>query len=284
MIAHVRLISVILALSVLLTICPATLSAQFSWPRSFEGECIRIEYLMPTLAQDDPYVDISGYTLSLSGRVKIGERTLLTAEIPYVSTTMSISYPMFGISESETKSALGNIYVGLETIQDKGPVFWEVGMRLPTLSEKKSDAAMLAIFGDVNRWEAYVHHLLALQAALNYRNAYQSGIVLFFRTGPSIWIPTKSGANNDTEVFLDYGGGIGYENETIRVGGGVSGRVIITEEEFLFNDKRAYHHAELGVNVRLAQFRPAVFIRFPIEKELKDAISKTFGFSLAYVF
>jgi hypothetical protein len=191
---------------------------------------------------------------------------------------------MFGISESETKSALGNIYVGLETIQDKGSVFWEVGIRLPTISEEKSDAAMLAFFGDVNRWEAYVPHLLALQAALNYRDAYQSGFVLFFRTGPSIWVPTKSGGNGDTEVFLDYGGGIGYENETIRVGGGVSGRVIITEEEFLFNDKRAFHHAELGMSVRLAQFRPAVFVRFPIEKELKDVISKTFGFSLTYVF
>jgi hypothetical protein len=283
MFISMRVSSLTCGVCLLLLMLSSMLSAQFAWPRTADGSCIKIEYLAPSLAQNSSFMSVTGYTMSLSGHFRVGEGTFIAAEIPYTSTTVKYSNPYYGGTQSTTKSSIGNIYMGLEFVGEDPTIFGELGMRLPTISKDNMEASILGILGDANRWEVYVAELLAVQGAVNYHPVYESGVGLLFRIGPSVWIPTKGSGGNDTEVFIDYGAGVGFENETFRIGGGISGRAIVTEETFFF-DKRAVHHVEFGTNVRIAQFRPGVFIRIPLEKEVSDVISQTLGISLSYVF
>ena len=156
--------------------------------------------------------------------------------------------------------------------------YGEFGVRLPFASEANLGSAVGAITELVDRVEAFAPDVLALAAAYNDLHNTGGGFAVRARLGAVLDVPTEGGG---VELFALYSAQAWYEDETAAVGGGLSGRLLLTQGNLDLGE-RTLHQLALFANVTLGRWIPGLQMRFPIEDDFSRFVDLVVGLSLGY--
>jgi hypothetical protein len=186
-------------------------------------------------------------------------------------------YTYYTVDKNETQ--FGNLYLGMETVGELSSPMAEFGAWLPLAQDNKYDAAEYGMLTAFDRFEAFGHDLLTLSGKFGYRykNTEVPAITFKILAGPSYMIPDRG----DAELFADYNFDVWVRSEQFGVGFGFTGRAIITESDLSFGE-RTTHQAGVAADVTLGQMRLGGTLRLPLDSELSDAVSATYGLSLSF--
>ncbi len=210
------------ALAVFTIPAPRSARAQSLWIPRDRDRCAQIEFLEPGLELIDE--TFSTAALFLDARYSWASDLAFVVEVLF--TRFDGNYEFYIGDPYEEESAFGNPYLGREVGGNGSLVFGEIGARLPLMDDEKLHAAIPGTRSDVTRWDAFIANFVPVHAAINLREVSASGISTRLRLSPVLLIPTKPGY--DTDLFGVYAWQIGYEGQTIRVGGALSGRIFFT--------------------------------------------------------
>ena len=254
-------------LAVVLAAAAATpAAAQSLWMPRDTDYTISLEMLRPTLEGVDSGV-LSG-SFFLAGRAKLSPQVSFVGELPYVThSSRSVATDFNGneIIEDLSSSTIGNPYVGLETRIGSGPVFVEVGGRPPLTSDEEFEAVLTGIFSDVNRFPTFLPDVASIQAAFNLREVTPSKLAYRLRLSPMVAIPTGDN-NGDSELYAMYAFQIGYHGSAARVGAGMSGQALLTEDSGNLGE-RSRNQFEIHADFLPGAIRPGLDLRVPLGSE-----------------
>ena len=158
----------------------------------------------------------------LSARWRVSGPLVLRAEIPFINvgfkdqTVYVFGIPQFFDGTSENQ--FGNPLVGMEVGGLAFPLSGEFGVRFPVVDDEHFFSSEIGSYIDFNRFEAFSSNLWTFTAATNLEYKGPTGLLLRFRTGPSLFVPTESGS--DAELFADYAAQAGYQYRNWSVLGG----------------------------------------------------------------
>lgn len=249
------------------------LSAQTDWLRRTDGSSVAFEYLSPNFKAEASFFRISGFVLVASARVAIGEDLSLMVDLPYSQSTTEFSF--FGPTQTTTERAFANPYVGVEFSSPASNSFGTVGMFLPILKSNKIGAVTATVVGDYVHYGRYIPEYVNLHTGYYYHPRPESGLTFLLGGGPSVWIPT-GGGGSDTELFVDYRGGIGFMTGVLNLGVTLYGLWFVTQND-VFSSDAFRHHLQMEANARIGIFQPGLYMRIPLGSDLSDFITNTFG-------
>ncbi len=267
------LFAVSLALAAAAMMAPSALAQSLWMPRDHES-AVMLELLKPSFdGVDEEFASFSGF---------LGFRSAPKSKVSIVAEA-SIARLGYDDGFSQISSfSLGDIYVGMEYGPSAGPVFGELGVRLPTSSESEADARLTGVLSDVARWEAFLSKTISIQAAANYRRATTSGLYYRLRLSPTFAIPTENQfGGSDPELFAIYSGQLGMEMPAVRMGVGLVARTWISESDLSFSE-RTTTQLDAHVDFCSGSFRPGVDVKAPLDDELNDIVPVTVGVSFSY--
>lgn len=193
---------------------------------------------------------------------------------------MLANYPVahFGVDNeffNESETAIANPYVGFEFRRPGTSSFIELGGRVPLAPDDKLGALLYGTFADINRLGAFAPDLLTVTGKFNYYNENASNLIVRLRGGSTVLIPTDEG---DTELVLDYSAQVGYKGSQISVIGGLSGQLIVTEEDLDLGE-RTIHQLGASASLNLGSVRPGIHFWIPMDEDL-DFIDFVLGLNL----
>lgn len=270
-------------IAVAVFLLPFSLPAQSIWVDRSHNKTIALEILKPNLAGD--FYDNTTFPTSVmffSLHLPISNRLNVVGEFPLAHAGVDYGSDFSQFNESET--GIGNPYVGLEILNENSSFFTEIGVRAP-LTPESNLGTTVGWFADfIDRSEAFWPDVLSVIAAQNYRYHAPSGFTMRLRGGPSFWIYTGAEDTDEkVELFLLYSAQAGYESHNVRLMGGLSGRMIVTESDLNIGD-RTLHQFGASASVDLGRVRPGVQFRLPLDEDFGDFLDSVFGVSLAIEF
>lgn len=243
----------------------APAAAQSLWMQRDGDHTILLEMLRPSIE------DVDGKLLTgaffLSGRTKVSPGVSLVGELPYLrfaSSLLGTDVNGNEITVDLSSSTIGNPYVGMEAGLGSGPAFVEVGFRPPLASDEEYDAVLTGYFTDMTRLGGFLPNYASIQAGINLREVTDSKIMYRVRLSPMVAIPTKGGG--DSELFAMYSFQMGYHGTVARVGTGISGQALITEDTGNIGG-RTRTHLEIHADFLPGAIRPGLDLQLPIGGE-----------------
>ncbi|MFQ6113378.1 MAG: hypothetical protein ACE5NG_04715 [bacterium] len=247
------------------------LSAQTIWLNQGQDNSIAIEVLKPEFDGDDDFTFISTAWF-LSGRFSLGENVMIAGELPIAHGGIDTD---FGVDESQT--VIGNPYVGFEIRRQGSSMFAEIGVRPPLTPDDNPFASFVGLFSDFDRLEAFTPDILTVTGKVNYHRTNASKVVFRIRGGTALLINTE-GKGDDTELFLDYSGQVGYEGDQFSLIGGLTGRFLASEDGDL--GERTVLQLGLAASVGLRNVRPGIHLRIPLDDDLTGVLDLVAGLNL----
>ena len=146
----------------------------------------------------------------------------------------------------------------------------EVGIRLPVVGDG-SEAAGFGMNADpVERMEAHAPDVLPIYFGMNHRVRSEGGLAFRLRMTPVLWVYTEDYGDDNLELFFLHSVQAGYENETVTIGGGISGRFLATGDSSGFGNRSIYQ-VGLYSNFDFGTFMPGLQVRIPLDSDLRDA-------------
>ena len=247
-------------------VCLPDADAQSLWTQRSNRAGIRLEFLSPQFKTNSPGFSYSYSILTLSGRIPFGGVVAAIVEVPMVWETSR--NPISEISAND----IGNMFIGIEIGSPESWIFGEVGAR-PFLRQEMKTSMIGGYLGDFDRFEAYYREVTTYELALNVASTERKGFVYRIRVGPTIVTPES----NEGTTFIDYGAKAGYDDGSLSLYGGFTGRAS-TESG---SGKNVFHHLGFDLGYRLGSVRPAFFIRLPLDKEINETMPQTIGGSIS---
>jgi len=245
---------------------PTLAAAQSLWMQRDADHTVAFEFLRPNLDGVDS--DVLSGAFFLSGRAALSPRVALVGELPYVSHSSSTDGTDFlgnPIHVEVSSSTIGNPYVGMEARLGNGPAFLELGARPPLASDEEFEAFVTGFVSDVTRFGTFLPDAASIQAAINLREITPSKLVYRLRLCPTVLIPTGDN-NGDTELFAGYSFQIGYHGTVARVGGGMSGAALVTEDSGNLGS-RTRNQLEIHADFLPGAIRPGLDLHIPLGTE-----------------
>ena len=266
-----------------LALAAGRLPAQEMWLGPRDGPSIAVEAMqvnftwsgMLDLGQGGVQQDFGSTALFFTGRFPVWSGTALVMELP-VSYGSFTADNGFGNRESISDFAIGNPYVGLEGGRHGSSVFGELGVRLPVMSERKVASALVGLFSDLDRMDAFSPDIVTVSAFMNVRAGGDAGFRFRLRAGPMAWFASKSWVLDHPELYGAYAVQAGYAFRLVEVFGGITGRAILSESV----DHRFSDQAVLAAHLNLGRVEPGLSLRLPLDSGRKDLLSSTVGVSV----
>ena len=242
------------------------------------GPAVQLEALKPNARDLD--ISTASFTFYLSGRFAVGGENLLRLELPFVHYEEEDSYNPWGAWGGE--SAVGNPYLGLDLGNPDNGFQLEAGMRLPLLKKGSEAAAAGAMSDYTERIEAFLPNLMPLLLGANYHLRSEGGFGLRLRGAPVFWLWTGDSSSAENEIYLLYSAQAWYENRTVGIGGGLTGRYLVTSEGAEF-DETSLHQLAFFANFSFGSFIPGFQARYPLDDDLRNiGLETTYSFSLGW--
>ena len=237
-------------------------AAQSLWMTREGEQTIMLEMLRPSIED----VDQKFYSAAffVSGRATVMSNVAVVAELPYAnhkSTQLGTDFNGFEIVTETSSSTFGNPYLGIETRAASSPIFIEFGARIPLASDKQFPAFVTGYYSDVIRQDAFLPKITSIVAAFNLREVTPSKVAYRLRLSPVLAIPTEG--PGDTDLFAVYSFLVGYYGSHARIGGGMSGRALVTES-FYNLGYRTVNQVELHADFLSGALRPGLDLRLPL--------------------
>ena len=262
------------------------LFGQSSWTYRPTSSTISLAYFSPSFAQQpfSQFVQIQGWTMVLSGRVSLSERTYFVAAVPYLHSSMTFppspftiygSPATFGQDKSESK--IGNPYIGLEFGGAGSAVKGEIGLH-PKVYDENSIANISAGLSDIDLLEMCIADYYSIQGGVNFLTGEAIGFVGKARLGASHFIPTNDGGTSQT--LVDYSAGVGYRGEIVDMGFLYAGRTVTTGET-LVGSRKGVNYLTISIGARFESIRPEVSYKMPLDDEMKQITSYILGLGIA---
>lgn len=227
-------------------------------------------YLRPDLEEDVNLSFLSGvYDFSASIPVS-----------PKLNVVGSIPFATLSVEGSEGESSIGDIYIGLQQRLNSGPgKFFSVsmGVFLPTMSEDKFGPVLIGIYTNYYEFQKYLPNVLTIYGNLAYHRIKSNDFIFGVEIGPNILIPTKNGG--EAEVYVHYGLTAGYRFNYVDLKAELVGIGIITEDVDDFGD-RFINDLAFGIQLNRGSFRPGIFYKISLKKDVRDIIRGAFGIKL----
>ena len=224
--------------------------------------------------------DISLSTLSgvyqLYVNLPVSAKFNIIGNLPFVNTSYEVDYG-FG-KYNYDKNGLGNLFIGMQTnpeIIDNKRSIITFGIFLPTADEKASSGGVLTNYYDIQK---YFANTLGLYFNYAYQHINRNGINFGLEIGPNIIIPTKD-EGSETEAFLHYGVGLGYQIEKILVSAEFLGIGIVTQDVDNFED-RLIHSLNFGGQWKGETITPKIYYRIYLKEEFRKTIDGVWGFGI----
>jgi len=237
--------------------------AQSSWLSADGNPPASVEILKP-----DTYYEETTFLSTIwfvSGRAPLSGNVSAQAELPVVFFSHSEEFSHHYGSHSET--LIGNPYIGVRVDDPGGRWYGAVGLRIPVVPDDKQYAGFYGRRADWDRAEAFASDLLAISGELGAKVYNQAGTSVNLFAGPAFWFPTGDAEGEDTEVFLDYGLQFWVESEAARVGAGLTGRLLVSEDKGGLGDW-TIHQFGFAANFGSGTFRPGFHLRVPLDNDL----------------
>lgn len=246
------------------------LHSQSIWLDFEEQRTVALEILKPRFEGDETSLFTS--VVFATVYIPINDKVRVIGELPLAH---------FGSDATDkSENTFGNPYAGLELHFPDAPFYAELGLRVPISpdeKEKNGNAALTGFFTElVDRMEAFVSDAMPITAILNYRHASVKGWVVRLRMGPSLWIAT--GKREDLELSLNYGAQTWFKENKLRLGFGLTGRVILSRSG-TFN-QRSVHQLGVNAEVQTGLARPGLYLRVPFDKDWSDIVSFVVGLKM----
>jgi hypothetical protein len=251
-------------LATVVATAPSPAAAQPLWMPRESDHTITLEMLRPNLEDVDAKFLSAAYFLS--GRVAVSPTVAVVGELPFSNHKSSyMSTDSFGneILEEVSSATIGNPYLGLEARVASGPVFVEFGARPPLASDEEDEAVITGIYSDATRWAAFLPDFVLVEAAFNVREVTPSKIAYRLRLSPVLAIPTEGGGL-DPELFAIYSFLIGYHGSKARIGGGMSGQALVSED-FGNLGQRTVNQLEIHADFLSGSLRPGLDLHLPLD-------------------
>lgn len=256
------------------------LSAQSIWKPHISDNYFAIEFLKPDFQESIKTTEGTS-VLYFSGQYKLSDGIRIVGELPIAHGEFQSDF-MFSSSFRKNQTAIGNPYVGIILNKNDSPLNGQIGVRLPVFDEDKFVAATVGLVTDFDRVEAFLHDIVTISGKINYRSTGESNLVAVLGVGPTVWLNTKDLADESMELWLDYGGKIGYKTDSFTVMGGISGRFNPTEKDLAFGE-RSFHQGGITVSVPFGRTLLGAHLRVPID-DLGDTIDFILGVNFAFLF
>ena len=244
-------------------------AAQSLWMQRDGDHTVLLELLRPNIEEVNSEL-LSG-AFFLSGRTRVSSGISLVGELPYLrhaSSFMGTDMDGNEVMVELSSSTIGNPYVGMEARLGSGPAFLEVGGRPPFASDEEPDedpdAVLTGFLSDVTRMGAFLPDVASIQVGINLREVTESKLAYRVRLSPMVAIPSQSGA--DPELFAMYSFQIGYHGSLARMGAGMSGQALVTED-FGNLGNRTRNHLEIHADFLPGAIRPGLDVQLPFGSE-----------------
>ena len=260
-------------------VAPTPAGAQSLWMQRDADHTVSLEFLRPSLEGADS--DLLSGAFFLTGRAALSPRIAIVGELPYVSHSSTQTGTDFlgnEITTSVSSSTIGNPYVGMEARLGNGPAFLELGARPPLASDDEFEAFVTGFTSDVTRTMTFLPDVASIQMAINLREITPSKLAYRVRLCPTVAIPTEG--SDDVELFTMYSIQIGYQGSAVRVGGGMSGEALVTED-FGNLGSRTRNQLELHADFLRGSIRPGLDLHIPLGTEA-DLVPAVVGVSVSW--
>lgn len=235
------------------------LQAQFYWfDDKGERAAVRAEFARPFISGADLKALTGGLFLSASG--KFGQSTRLEAEVPLA---------LGGLEGTSSTFTVGNPYLGLRLHQPGKRFSTQLGVRFPLMTDlslKSVVAVSAAAASDPDREESFFSKTVTARGGIELHPSPSATLLTGFRVGTSVFIPTEGGS---VEAFLDYGGRIGIDNNSLLAALALTGRWLVTSDDGGLAD-RTQHQITGSVDLRRGPVRPGVLFRIPLDQSDVD--------------
>jgi hypothetical protein len=277
--------SILGPLAFLLALHAAPAAAQSLWIPRDRDHAVMLEYLRPS--QEGIDGDLFSGAAFLSGRFSLSPHAALLVELPFarergVANGTGLNYyPYYLVypPSAAGRSSVGDPYLGVESKPRSIPIFWELGIRLPLASDAYTNrpARITGMFADVTRSDAFVPHVVVVQAAFNVGEVTTSGIEYRLRLSPVLNLGTRD--YGSTEAYAAYAWQIGYHGTHARVGSAICGRIRFSNTYGNVARTNA-SQIELHADFLPGRVRPGLEFRLPLGQGA-DSVSAVLGGSVS---
>jgi hypothetical protein len=283
------------------------LFAQPAWMQPRKDNMLSFEWYK--VATADENTDFITGTYFLGVKFELSPEMKLVGELPFsyvsgdlVTTTTQNGVVVNSTSQEFSKFLLGNVYAGLEIGSEERPVFFEMGLRIPTMEDTPDypgltasedeyldylgyfSAMMIGLWSDIERYGAFMplgvsgdSKYITAQALMNYQpELSESGLGFRLRGGPLFFLPTGDG---NLEMALLYTGQGMFRTGPLYILGGITGLAPLTADDFDVSEDLA-HHLILGLSADLNGVFPGVQFRAPLDSNGKDYFNSTIVFQV----
>jgi hypothetical protein len=251
-------------------------AAQSLWMTRDTDRTVMFEMLRPNIEGVD--ADFLSAAFFLSGRAVISSSAAVVGEIPYANHKGHQTFVGFPGEIETSANTLGNPYVGIEAHPGSSPIFVELGGRIPLTSDEEFEAVITGAYSDLVRLDAFLPKVVSIVSAINIGETTPSKIAYRLRVSPVLDIPTEG--NLDSELFAIYSFLIGYHGTKARVGGGLSGRALVTEGGSNIGE-RTLSQLDIHADFLSGAVRPGLELHVPLG-DVSSSIPVVIGASISW--
>lgn len=256
-------------LAVMLSFLAVPTAAQSFWLEP-ETSGLSLEVLNPTPEGTD--FGFLSFAMFATAAVRIGTESLVVVELPF-------SRAESGWWGTEAETALGNPYIGIQTVPTEATgVRWSAGVRVPLASDASGASGVGVASSASDRYEAFIPDLFAVNAAGRYVGALGDMAYASGRFGALGDLPTGDG---DAEIFLQYGAKTWIESQGLRAGLGLSGRYLLTESGLTFG-QRTLQEVGIWADYDFGSFRPGIRVQLPVGTQMSEFVDNVIGIYVRY--
>ena len=224
------------------------------------------------------YSSFNSLLLFLSFRRPMGNKILITAELPYARTEFDMKiadgYSFFRYNGYE--NSIGNPYLGLELGRKTSWLTGGIGVRLPMVSDKKVNITDACAHAVSDRLEAF-HKYASIKVGGSIRLKHKSGLELQLRTGLLYFLMRE---NPDLQLWhVPSSLSLGYENPQMSIK-----YILHFRLEFSYQDYGEIDFSGitgLTTDINLGDLRPGAHLSLSYHEGYRIL---NFGFHLGYQF
>jgi hypothetical protein len=259
----------LLAACLILVAVPA--SAQSVWLDREHRPSVLGEVLFPNFEGDG--TEFPTWAWFVAGKLPVGSGTSVVLELPY-------AHGDIGDGSGSSAGSIGNPYVGFDYQPKPSGLVLEGGLRLPLQSDEEFLPILVGLAADVDRWEAFWPEVVPVRIGIHYHHApsgTNAPIAWDLRVAPTVWIPTE---DQDTEFFIGYGGTVRYQGADARIGAGLTGRWLATNDDADFGESSS-HQIDLAADFLHGSVRPGLQMKVPLDDGLfLSSVDYSWGLTL----
>lgn len=268
-----------LLLAAAIAALPSGASAQPLWVNPDRIGAFHVEVLRPDI---DGAVG-SSVAVFVGMRAPLGSHVALVGEVPFARGDFDVGPN----ADLESRTTLGNPYVGVEIGPRTSPLLFEIGARLPVLEEVDAGSSVGFLADPIDRPEAFLQDLIALGARVHFRRVSRSGFRLLLHAGATGWIASDAAGDGlapgtsppEDELVASGGARVAWMGAPGGFVAGVTGRTSVSDPDGSIGERSLVQMGGAGF-LRLGRFRPGVSVRVPLEDDLREVVEATYGVSL----